>query len=58
MVTSACIKTFSFPCPVVKVQFNPRNQNQIFVCPMRHPAVIIDVVSGVPTIIQPEDEVS
>ncbi|TNN07807.1 Retinoblastoma-binding protein 5 isoform 3 [Schistosoma japonicum] len=40
----------------MKVQFNARKPDQLLVCPMRHAPVVISVPSGVPTIIQPEDE--
>ncbi|KAF8561425.1 hypothetical protein P879_08572 [Paragonimus westermani] len=56
VVTSDCERTFRFPCPVLKAQFNPRKADQFLVCPMRHPPVVINVPSGSPTIIQPDDE--
>nr|CAH8852812.1 unnamed protein product [Trichobilharzia regenti] len=56
VLSSACEQTFQFPCPVMKVQFNARKREQFLVCPMRHAPVVITVPSGVPTIIQPEDE--
>ncbi|KAH8872717.1 Retinoblastoma-binding protein 5 like [Schistosoma japonicum] len=56
VLSSACEQTFQFPCPVMKVQFNARKPDQLLVCPMRHAPVVISVPSGVPTIIQPEDE--
>lgn len=56
VVSSDCERTFRFPCPVLKAQFNPRKADQFLVCPMRHPPVVISVSSGEPTIIQPEDE--
>ena len=30
-----------FPCPVLKVQFNPRIENEILVTPMRHAAIVV-----------------
>ncbi|KAK4471005.1 hypothetical protein MN116_006506 [Schistosoma mekongi] len=56
VLSSACEQTFQFPCPVMKVQFNARKPDQLLVCPMRHAPVVISIPSGVPTIIQPEDE--
>ena len=57
VVTGNCERTFTFPCPVMKVQFNPRNANQILVCPLRHPPVLIDVLTGKPIILKQEEEV-
>ncbi|VDK31614.1 unnamed protein product [Taenia asiatica] len=56
VVTGECERIFTFPCPVMKVQFNPRNPAQILVCPLRHPPVLIDVISGRPTILKQEEE--
>ncbi|XP_018652498.1 putative retinoblastoma binding protein [Schistosoma mansoni] len=56
VLSSACEQTFQFPCPVMKVQFNARKPDQLLVCPMRHAPVVINIPSGAPTIVQPEDE--
>ncbi|VDD75438.1 unnamed protein product [Mesocestoides corti] len=56
IVTGECERTFTFPCPLMKVQFNPRNASEILVCPLRHPPVLIDTETGKPTIIKHEDE--
>ncbi|VEL16629.1 unnamed protein product, partial [Protopolystoma xenopodis] len=56
IITSDCERTFRFPCPIMRVQFHPRNTNQILVCPLRHPPVLISTQIGAPTIIQPEEE--
>ncbi|VDM35934.1 unnamed protein product [Hydatigera taeniaeformis] len=57
IVTGECERIFTFPCPVMKVQFNPRNSAEILVCPLRHPPVLIDVTTGKPIILKQEDEV-
>ncbi|VDL14288.1 unnamed protein product [Hymenolepis diminuta] len=57
VVTGQCERTFTFPCPVMKVQFNPRNSNDVLVSPLRHPPVLIDVSTGKPTILKQDDEV-
>lgn len=56
IVNSDCEKTFRFPCPVLRAQFNARKADQFMVCPMRHPPVVIHISSGTPTIVQPDDE--
>lgn len=32
-----------FPSPVLKVQFDPRNDNRFLVCPMKYAAVLVKV---------------
>ncbi|BHF61587.1 Retinoblastoma-binding protein 5 [Sparganum proliferum] len=56
VITGECEKTFTFPCPVMKVQFNPRKATEVLVCPLRHPPVLIETDTGTPTIIHPEDD--
>lgn len=41
VLSSDCIKKWRFPTPVLRVQFHPRNENLILVCPFRHAAVLI-----------------
>ncbi len=43
VVSGECHKTFRFPSPVLKVQFNSRDSNEFLVCPMKHPAIIMEV---------------
>ncbi|KAF2897141.1 hypothetical protein ILUMI_09030 [Ignelater luminosus] len=42
VLTGECEQKFRFPCPVLKVQFQPRNLERLLVCPMRHAAVLVD----------------
>jgi hypothetical protein len=36
------IRLFSrFPSPVLRVQFHPRFEREILVCPMRHAAIVV-----------------
>ncbi|KAL3312314.1 Retinoblastoma-binding protein 5, partial [Cichlidogyrus casuarinus] len=46
---------FTFPCPVMKVQFNPRNSKQILVCPLRSPPVLINVTTSSHSILDDPD---
>lgn len=41
VLSSDIIAKWRFSTPVLKVQFNPRNENLILVCPLKHAAVII-----------------
>lgn len=41
VLSSECIRKWRFPTPVLRVQFHPRNENLILVCPYRHAAVLI-----------------
>ncbi|CAG0912843.1 unnamed protein product [Notodromas monacha] len=43
VLTGDCEHRYRFPCPVLKIQFHPRNPYEFLVCPMRHPAILIDV---------------
>lgn len=46
VLTGECDQKYRFPCPVLKVQFQPRIHECILVCPMRHAAVIVDTNGG------------
>lgn len=46
VLTGDCDQKYRFPCPVLKVQFQPRIHECILVCPMRHAAVIVDTNGG------------
>ena len=39
--TSDCLAKWRFPAPIMKVQYSPRNDETILVCPTRHPAVVV-----------------
>ncbi|XP_056011009.1 retinoblastoma-binding protein 5-like isoform X2 [Ostrea edulis] len=43
VVSAECDKTFRFPSPILKVQFHPRDSKQFLVCPMKHPAVLMNI---------------
>jgi len=45
VLTGECDQKFRFPSPVLKVQFNPRNEHEILVTPMRHAAVVVTLAS-------------
>ena len=41
ILTSECVTRLRFPSPIIKVQFNPRNDKIILVCPMKHVGVLV-----------------
>lgn len=43
ILTGDCEQKFRFPSPVLKVQFDPRNDQRCLVCPMRYAAVLVDI---------------
>ncbi|GLV45932.1 Retinoblastoma binding protein 5 [Carabus blaptoides fortunei] len=55
VLTGECDQKYRFPCPVLKVQFQPRSQERILVCPMRHAAVIVDT-NGVHQVVPLDDD--
>ncbi|XP_072390893.1 retinoblastoma-binding protein 5 homolog isoform X3 [Diabrotica undecimpunctata] len=46
ILSGECEQKYRFPCPVLKVQFQPRNVERLLICPMKHPAVIVDINGG------------
>ncbi|XP_075224738.1 retinoblastoma binding protein 5 [Lycorma delicatula] len=42
VLSGECELKYRFPSPVLKVQFQPRNDRLFLVCPMRHAAVLVD----------------
>jgi len=50
VLSGECDQKFRFPSPVLKVQFNPRNEQEILVTPMRHAAVVVTLApTSLPT---------
>ncbi|XP_044728845.1 retinoblastoma-binding protein 5 homolog [Chrysoperla carnea] len=43
ILSSDCEQKYRFPCPVLKVQWEPRSLKRLLVCPMRHAAVLVDL---------------
>lgn len=46
VLSGECDHKFRFPSPVLKVQFHPRRENHVLVCPMKHPPVVVDLTDG------------
>ncbi|XP_062588225.1 retinoblastoma-binding protein 5 homolog, partial [Saccostrea cucullata] len=55
VVSAECDKTFRFPSPILKVQFHPRDSKQFLVCPMKHPAVLMNI-SGEHRVVPLDDD--
>nr|CAD7448851.1 unnamed protein product [Timema bartmani] len=45
-MTGDCEQKYRFPSPILKVQFNPRNDKVFLVCPMRHAVVLVNSEGG------------
>ncbi|CAD7005895.1 unnamed protein product [Ceratitis capitata] len=43
VLSGDCEHKYRFPSPVLKVQFDPRNDKRFLVCPMRYAAVLVKV---------------
>lgn len=41
--TGECLMKWTYKAPIMKVQFNRRNENLILICPFRHPALLMEV---------------
>nr|WAB05092.1 retinoblastoma-binding protein 5-like protein [Colaphellus bowringi] len=54
ILSGECEQKYRFPCPVLKVQFEPRCSERLLVCPMKHAAVLVDT-NGVHQVL-PVDE--
>lgn len=49
VVTGECEQRLRFPSPVLRVQFNPRDGDELVVVPMRHAAVVIRLDESPPS---------
>ncbi len=46
VLVGECDQRIRFPSPVLKVQFNPRNECEILVTPMRHAALVVTIADA------------
>ncbi|KAB7495579.1 Retinoblastoma-binding protein 5-like protein [Armadillidium nasatum] len=46
VLSGECDMKYRFPSPILKVQFHPRNEKIILICPMRHPGVLLKIDEG------------
>ena len=56
-MTGECDQRFRFPSPVLKVQFHPRREHQVLVCPMKHVPVVVNIQDGSHTVLPLDEEV-
>ncbi|KAJ0175413.1 hypothetical protein K1T71_008572 [Dendrolimus kikuchii] len=42
VLSGDCEQRYRFPTPILRVQFDPRNDRRFLVCPMRHAALLVD----------------
>ena len=49
VVTGECEQRLRFPSPVLRVQFNPRDSDELLVVPMRHAAVVVRLSANPPS---------
>lgn len=57
VLTGECEQRYRFPTPILRVQFDPRNDRRFLVCPMRHAALLVDT-DGEHKILPIDDDVS
>ena len=56
IITGECDHRFKFPSPVLRVQFNPRDCDEMLVVPMRHAAVLVSLKDGGTKLVPVDDE--
>ncbi|KAJ8983267.1 hypothetical protein NQ317_007167 [Molorchus minor] len=56
ILSGECEQKYRFPCPVLKVQFEPRSLERLLVCPMKHPAVLVDT-NGVHQVLPVDEDI-
>lgn len=57
VLSGECEQRYRFPTPILRVQFDPRNDKRFLVCPMRHAALLVDT-DGDHKILPIDDDVS
>lgn len=43
VLTGECLIRFRMPSPILKTQFNPRNDRFVLICPLKHQSILIEV---------------
>lgn len=43
VLTGDCLMRWRFPSPILKTQFNPRNDRLVLVCPLKHQSILVGV---------------
>lgn len=55
VLNAECEHRYRFPSPILKVQFHPRSERKFLVCPMKHPAVLVQI-DGSHSVVPLDDE--
>ena len=56
VLSGECEQRFRFPSPVLRVQFHPRREKEVLVCPMKHAPVVVDLNDGSHRVLPLEDD--
>ena len=43
VLSADCLMRWRFPSPILKAQFNPRNDKLVLVCPVKHKPILIEI---------------
>uniref|UniRef100_A0A8C5LUE4 RB binding protein 5, histone lysine methyltransferase complex subunit n=1 Tax=Leptobrachium leishanense TaxID=445787 RepID=A0A8C5LUE4_9ANUR len=56
VLTGDCDQRFRFPSPILKVQFHPRDQNRVLVCPMKSAPVMLSLFDSSHVVLPVDDD--
>ncbi|XP_041084728.1 retinoblastoma-binding protein 5 isoform X1 [Polyodon spathula] len=56
VLTGDCDQRFRFPSPILKVQFHPRDQNKVLVCPMKSAPVLLTLSDSKHVVLPVDDD--
>nr|XP_056701602.1 retinoblastoma-binding protein 5 isoform X1 [Euleptes europaea] len=56
VLTGDCDQRFRFPSPILKVQYHPRDQNKVLVCPMKSAPVMLTLSDSKHVILPVDDD--
>ncbi|XP_028652900.1 retinoblastoma-binding protein 5 isoform X2 [Erpetoichthys calabaricus] len=56
VLTGDCDQRFRFPSPILKVQFHPRDQNRVLVCPMKSAPVLLTLSDSKHVVLPVDDD--
>ncbi|CAI5777685.1 retinoblastoma-binding protein 5 isoform X4 [Podarcis lilfordi] len=56
VLTGDCDQRFRFPSPILKVQYHPRDQNRVLVCPMKSAPVMLTLSDSKHVVLPVDDD--
>ncbi|XP_063307543.1 retinoblastoma-binding protein 5 isoform X2 [Pelobates fuscus] len=56
VLSGDCDQRFRFPSPILKVQFHPRDQNRVLVCPMKSAPVMLSLSDSSHVVLPVDDD--